>query len=105
FFPHAAGDFKKFAERCRNDSTRSLRSTRWLKVIDADSRARLRTGQSHHLMSIEIRSRPCVATREPTESFSFKALMRFGFFLMIAAFVLMGAEVAYALYQLAYLML
>jgi hypothetical protein len=31
--------------------------------------------------------------------------MRFGFFLMIAAFVIMGAEVAYALYQLANLML
>ena len=31
--------------------------------------------------------------------------MRYGFYLMIAAFILMGAEVAYALYQLAGLVL
>jgi hypothetical protein len=31
--------------------------------------------------------------------------MRFGLYLMIAAFILMGAEVAYALYQLAGLVL
>jgi hypothetical protein len=30
-----------------------------------------------------------------------KALMHFGFYLMIAALVLMGVEVVYALYQLA----
>lgn len=56
-------------------------------------------------MSIEIGSRPCALTREPAESIWFTALMRFGFFLMITAFVLMGAEVAYALYQLANLIL
>lgn len=43
--------------------------------------------------------------REPQESIWFKAIMRFGFFLMIAAFLMMGAEVAYALYQLANLIL
>jgi len=31
--------------------------------------------------------------------------MRFGFFLMFAAFIIMGAEVVYALYQLATLIL
>ena len=39
--------------------------------------------------------------RSPLTAFWFRILMRFGFCLMIVAFVLMGAEVAYALYQLA----
>jgi hypothetical protein len=56
-------------------------------------------------MSIEIGPRPYAAMREPTESIWFKALMRFGFFLMFAAFIIMGAEVVYALYQLATLIL
>jgi hypothetical protein len=43
--------------------------------------------------------------REPKENIWFKARMRFGFFMMIAAFLLMGAEVVYALYQLANLIL
>ena len=43
--------------------------------------------------------------REPKQGIWFKALMRFGFFLMITAFVIMGAEVAYALYQLVGLIL
>jgi hypothetical protein len=37
----------------------------------------------------------------PCGTFHFKAPMHFGFYLMIAAFVLMGVEVGYALYQLA----
>lgn len=56
-------------------------------------------------MSIDFGSRPLAAMQEPTESFWFKALMRFGLYLMLAAFLIMGAEVAYALYQLAGLML
>jgi hypothetical protein len=56
-------------------------------------------------MSIENGFRPYAAMREPNESIWFKALMRFGFFLMFTAFVIMGAEVAYALYQLANLIL
>jgi len=43
--------------------------------------------------------------REPQQCIWFTNLMRFGFFLMVAAFVIMGAEVAYALYQLAGLVL
>jgi hypothetical protein len=39
--------------------------------------------------------------RRPLTAFWFRTLMRFGFCLMIVAFLLMGAEVAYALYQLA----
>jgi len=43
--------------------------------------------------------------REPRESICFKALMHFSFYLMIAALVVLGAEVAYALYHLASLFL
>jgi hypothetical protein len=56
-------------------------------------------------MSIDFGPRPLASMREPSESFWFKALMRFGIYLMVAAFVIMGAEVAYALYQLAGLIL
>jgi hypothetical protein len=38
-------------------------------------------------------------------TFGLKAPMHFGFYLMIAALVLMGVEVGYALYQLANFML
>ncbi len=44
----------------------------------------------------------CVAPEQNSLVF---ALMRFGLYLMFAAFVLMGAELAYALYQLARLVL
>jgi hypothetical protein len=37
----------------------------------------------------------------PQEAFGFKSLMHFNFYLMNAAFVLLGLEVIYALYQLA----
>ena len=56
-------------------------------------------------MSIDIGYRPLAAMREPVESFWFKVLMRFGLYLMLVAFLVMGAEVAYALYQLAGLIL
>ena len=56
-------------------------------------------------MRSEIGSRPGAAAREPQQSIWFKALMRLGLYLMIAAFIIMGAEVAYALYQLANLVL
>jgi hypothetical protein len=56
-------------------------------------------------MRIDLGSRSDVLAREPQQSIWFRALMRFGLYLMIAAFILMGAEVAYALYQLANLVL
>jgi hypothetical protein len=56
-------------------------------------------------MSIEFGSRPHATIREPHQSIWFRALMRFGLYLMIMAFIIMGAEVAYALYQLANLVL
>ena len=56
-------------------------------------------------MSIDFGLRPLAAMQEPTESFWFKALMRFGLYMMLVAFLIMGAEVAYALYQLASLIL
>ena len=56
-------------------------------------------------MSIEFGSRSLAHMREPQQSLWFKGLMRFGLYLMIAAFIIMGAEVAYALYQLASLVL
>jgi hypothetical protein len=74
-----------------------------LKLIDDDSGAALNRGASP--MSIDFGSRPLAAMREPTESIWFKALMRFGLYLMLVAFLIMGAEVVYALYQLAGLIL
>ena len=52
-------------------------------------------------MSIDFGSRPLAEMQEPMESIWFKALMRFGLYLMLASFLIMGAEVVYALYQLA----
>ena len=40
-------------------------------------------------------------TAQAAEEFGSKVLMHFGFYLMIAALVLTGLQVAYALYQLA----
>jgi hypothetical protein len=56
-------------------------------------------------MRIDIGSRPPAVAREPQQSIWLKARMRFGLYLMIVAFIIMGAEVAYALYQLASLVL
>jgi hypothetical protein len=52
-------------------------------------------------MRIEFGSRPSAELRWPPENIGFKVHMHFGFYLMIAALVVMGLEVAYALYQLA----
>jgi len=43
--------------------------------------------------------------RKPREAIRSKAIMHFSFYLMIAALLVLGAEVAYALYQLAGLFL
>jgi len=75
-----------------------------LKVIDARCGAAQKSG-SHHPMRIEFGSRRLASTREPQQYIWFTDLMRLGFFLMITAFIIMGAEVAYALYQLAGLVL
>ena len=40
-------------------------------------------------------------SRRPHVSFWLKTFMHFSFYLMIAALVILGVEVAYALYQLA----
>jgi K+ transporter len=56
-------------------------------------------------MSIDFGSRRLASVQGPMESIWFKALMRFGLYLMLVAFLIMGAEVAYALYQLASLIL
>jgi len=56
-------------------------------------------------MSIEFGRRPFAEMRKPREVIWFKALMHFSFYLMIAALVILGVEVAYALYQLAGLFL
>jgi len=73
-------------------------------VIDARCSAAQKRG-SHHPMRIEFGSRRLASTREPQQYIWFTDLMRLGFFLMITAFIIMGAEVAYALYQLAGLVL
>jgi hypothetical protein len=75
-----------------------------LKVIDARCDAAQKRG-SHHPMRIEFGLRLLAFMREPQRYLWFTDLMRFGFFLMIAAFIVMGAEVAYVLYQLAGLVL
>src|SRR5437763_11871060 len=93
-----------FDERCRKDSGASCRSTGWLKVIDARSNAAQKR-RSHHPCVLNFGSRPLASAGEPQQYIWFTDLMRLGFFLMIAAFIIMGAEVAYALYQLAGLVL
>jgi len=52
-------------------------------------------------MSIEFGCRSFAETARAARNIWFKVLMHFGFYLMIAALVLVGLEVAYALYQLA----
>jgi hypothetical protein len=56
-------------------------------------------------MSIEFGFRSSAELRGAARNIWCKAFMHFGFYLMIAALVLMGVEVAYALYQLASLVL
>ena len=45
--------------------------------------------------------RSCADTREPQEDIWFMAAMHFSYYLMIAALVVIGVQVAYALYHLA----
>ncbi len=61
---------------------------------------RLRTGPSSPTC-IEFGFRQRADEALAARGIWFRTLMRFGFCLMIVAFVLMGVEVAYALYQLA----
>lgn len=69
------------------------------KVIDDESNAAQRKARHHPrvLSSVFGLSRP----RRPQERIWFKPFMHFSFYLMIAAIVILGVEVAYALYQLA----
>jgi hypothetical protein len=45
--------------------------------------------------------RPCAQTREPQEDIWFMAAMHFSYYLVIAALVVIGVQVAFALYHLA----
>jgi hypothetical protein len=74
------------------------------KVVDGESNA-AQNNQKSSPMSIELGARPFAQLRKPRESIWFKTLMHFSFYLMIAALVILGVEVAYALYQLAGLFL
>jgi len=69
------------------------------KVVDDESNAAQeeRTSSSP---SIEFGFRS-VASRRPQQRIWFETSMHFSFYLMIAALVILGVEVAYALYQLA----
>ena len=49
---------------------------------------------------IEFGLRPGARSARAAEGIGFKSGMHFGYYLMIAALVLMGLEVLYALYQL-----
>jgi len=53
------------------------------------------------LTRIEFGLRPGARFRTGRENIGFKSRMHFNYYLMIAALVLMGLEVLYALYQLA----
>src|SRR5260370_22280185 len=57
------------------------------KIIDDESNAAQSSSKSSP-MSIEFGSRSCVELRGPQKKFWFKVLMHFGFYLMIAALVL-----------------
>jgi hypothetical protein len=50
---------------------------------------------------IEFGLRPAANSARAAKGIGFKSGMHFGYYLMIAALVLMGLEVLYALYQLA----
>ena len=50
---------------------------------------------------IEFGLRPGAQFARAAKGIGFKSRMHFGYYLMIAALVLMGLEVLYALYQLA----
>jgi hypothetical protein len=50
---------------------------------------------------IEFGLRPGANLAQAAKGIGFKSGMHFGYYLMIAALVLMGLEVLYALYQLA----
>jgi hypothetical protein len=50
---------------------------------------------------IEFGLRPGARSAQAAEGIGFKSGMHFGYYLMMAALVLMGLEVLYALYQLA----
>jgi hypothetical protein len=56
-------------------------------------------------MRIEFGSRPCAIHARGKKYFGCNPSMHFGFYLMIAALVVMGLEAIYALYQLATLVL
>jgi hypothetical protein len=52
-------------------------------------------------MSFEFGARSCAHVRGADEDIWLKALMHFSIYVMIAALIIMGLELAYALYQLA----
>jgi hypothetical protein len=70
------------------------------KMIDVESNAAQSSSRSSP-MSFGFGSRYCAELRRPQEKIDSRVLMHFSFYLMMAALVLVGLEVAYALYQLA----
>ena len=51
-------------------------------------------------MSVEFGVRSCAELRQADENIWLKTLMHIGYYLMIAALVLMGIELAFAIHQL-----
>ena len=90
-------------ERCRKDSIDCVESASVAKGVDGDFSAAQNQDSPHPCVLKSVHGH--ALAREPQQSVWFKALMRFGLYLMVAAFVIMGAEVAYALCQLAGLVL
>src|SRR5262249_15977655 len=62
-------------------------------------RSQPKTPRHHQRVLSSVRG-PCNAVRGPQKSCLVQGLMHLSFYLMIAALVILGAEVAYALYQL-----
>jgi hypothetical protein len=76
------------------------------KIIDVESNAAQRSHQRYHPHVSEFAVRPAPSIPGAAAgNIWLKAPMHFGFYLMIAALVLMGVEVGYALYQLATIVL
>jgi hypothetical protein len=91
------------ASRCRNDSSRRIEKTaHWKSLTTCPTQLRRKIVIIHEYWTRF--AAPRNHSRAATKLLVW-ALMRFGLYLMIAAFIIMGAEVAYALYQLATLVL
>jgi hypothetical protein len=88
--------FKSVAEKIHGGATKTKTAENHWRRIET----RFKVEASHHQWVLSLVSGPA-PNGAGRKNIWCKALMHFGFYLMIAALVLMGLEVVYALYQLA----